>query len=108
MSYDDAAAHMNADHAESVVTIARAYGSVPDATAARIVVLEDSGMDLEVEVEDGATRHTRVPFDPPITDETVRERMIEMSRQADVALGKVLDVHPERAPTGPPDSSQAS
>jgi hypothetical protein len=45
-------------------------------------------MDLEVEVADGATRHTRVPFNPAIDDETVRERMVELTHQARQALGK--------------------
>lgn len=90
MSYDRAAAHMNDDHAESLVKIARAYGSVPTATAARIVTMDDAGMDLEVEVEDGETRHTRVPFNPPIEEGAVRERMVELSHRADEALGKNL------------------
>ncbi|WP_370328085.1 DUF2470 domain-containing protein [Euzebya sp.] len=90
MSYDSAVAHMNDDHAEHVLVIAQAFGSVPHATRARIVAMDDAGMDLEAEVEDGATRHTRVPFDPPITDQTVRERMVELTRQASEALGKDL------------------
>jgi heme iron utilization protein len=93
MSYDRAAAHMNDDHADSLVLIARAYGSVPTATSARIVTLEDSGMDLEVEVEDGATRHTRVPFNPPIEEGEVRERMVQLAQRAGEAQGKNLGDH---------------
>lgn len=88
MSYDRAVAHMNADHVDALVAIAQAYGSVPHATTARIVAMDDAGMDLEVQVEDGATRHTRVPFNPPITDESARERLVAMTNQARYALGK--------------------
>lgn len=88
MSYDRAVAHMNADHLDALVAIAQAYGSVPHATSARIVAMDDAGMDLEVQVEDGATRHTRVPFNPPITDETARQRLVEMTRKARFALTK--------------------
>jgi putative heme iron utilization protein len=88
VSYEHATAHMNADHAAALLDIVRAYGSVPEATSARIVLLEDDGMDVEAEVEDGAARHTRVPFEPPITEGTVRERLVELARRAGEALGK--------------------
>ncbi len=88
MSYDRATHHMNTDHADALVDIAQAYGSVPDATAAKVVLMEDSGMDLEVSVEDGADRHTRVPFNPPISDGNVREYLRDLAEQASVALGK--------------------
>lgn len=88
MSYEHAVAHMNADHADALVDIVQAYGSVPDATAVRVVSMDDAGMDVEVSVDDGAPRHTRVPFNPPITDGEVREYLVDLAHQARVALGK--------------------
>lgn len=88
MSFEHATTHLNDDHMDALVAIAQAFGSVPEATSARVVALDEAGMDLDVEVADGATRQTRVPFNPAITQETVRERLVEMTRQAHEALEK--------------------
>jgi heme iron utilization protein len=89
MPYEHALHHLNADHADALLDIARAFGSVPEGTAARVVAIDDAGMDVEVEAGDAPARHTRVPIQPPMTEATARERLVELTERAREALGKV-------------------
>jgi heme iron utilization protein len=62
-----AAAHLNADHADSLVEMARALGGYPDTTAAVCTGIDRYGLDLRVETPRGMA-YTRVGFGAALTD----------------------------------------
>ncbi len=59
--------HMNRDHAEAVLTYAQRYGNQQSATAATLTAIDDTGMDLQAEVE-GKALPVRVSFDHALKD----------------------------------------
>lgn len=61
-----AIAHLNADHADSLVEMARALGGYPDTTAAVCTGIDRYGLDLRVECPRGAA-YTRVGFGRRLT-----------------------------------------
>lgn len=56
-----AIAHLNADHADSLVEMARALGGYPDTTTAVCTGIDRYGLDLRVETPRGAA-YTRIGF----------------------------------------------
>lgn len=78
--------HMNADHADAVLAIARAQGGATRATSARLLSIAPGALDIDV-VEPGGVRTARVTCDPPIAPlDTVRARLVAMTRAARIAL----------------------
>lgn len=78
--------HMNDDHADAVLAIARTQGGAPDATAAHLIAISPRALALEITVS-GRTRRTNVVVDPPISPlDTVRARLVTMTRAAREAL----------------------
>lgn len=74
--------HMNDDHADAVVLYAKAFGGVPEATAAQMRQIDAMGMDLDVDVA-GTQRSLRIPFDHELQDsEDAHQTLIAMVRQA--------------------------
>ncbi|MGB7250570.1 MAG: DUF2470 domain-containing protein [Phormidesmis sp.] len=59
--------HMNKDHAEAVLTYAQRYGHQTSATAATLTAIDETGMDLNADVN-GEMRPVRVAFDHPLKD----------------------------------------
>ncbi len=77
-----AIAHLNTDHADALLAIARALGGYPDATAARCSGLDRHGIDLTLETRRGQAP-TRVSFLTPLTDsEQLRAATVELTRRA--------------------------
>jgi heme iron utilization protein len=60
-----AIAHLNADHAESLALMARAFGGFPDTTSAVCTGADRYGLDLKVSTERGVA-YTRVGYAEPI------------------------------------------
>jgi putative heme iron utilization protein len=78
--------HMNADHADSNLMYVKVYGSLWQATAARMVALDKAGMDLEVTLPEGSQR-LRIPFDHRLQDEADAQRtLVAMSRHAQTVI----------------------
>jgi putative heme iron utilization protein len=78
--------HMNADHADSNLMYVKVYGHLWGATAARMVILDKDGMDLEATSSDG-TRRIRIPFDHHLEDEADAQRtLVAMSRYAQTVI----------------------
>jgi putative heme iron utilization protein len=74
--------HMNDDHAEAVLTYAKVYGNLPDATTAKLEAIDPEGMDLTAQV-DGSTLPLRIEFDHKLTDsEDAHQTLIAMVRNA--------------------------
>jgi putative heme iron utilization protein len=74
--------HMNDDHAEAVLTYAKVYGNLPDATTAKLEAIDPEGMDLTAQV-DGSTLPLRIEFDHKLADsEDAHQTLIAMVRNA--------------------------
>ena len=81
--------HMNDDHADAVLAIARVQGGVPDATGARLLGITPRALEIEVS-RAGGESCTVVEIEPPIAPlDTVRTRLVRMTREARQALGAV-------------------
>jgi heme iron utilization protein len=77
-----AVAHLNADHADALLAMARGLGGYPDATAARCTGADRYGLDLVVETPRG-TAPTRVGFATPVPDAAgLRAATVELTRRA--------------------------
>ena len=81
------AAHMNGDHTEDNLLIARSLGGQPDATAASMTGVRPDGAVFEATV-DGAPTDVVVPWAEPITERAqVRMEVVRMHTEAAAALG---------------------
>lgn len=87
------AAHMNADHAADCVAICQLVSGRPTISSARLVTLDDTGLEFEVEA-DGATTSLRVPWRRPIVERAdIRHQVAEMTHTAR-ALQAEVDPNP--------------
>ncbi|PND56212.1 pyridoxamine 5'-phosphate oxidase [Mycobacterium sp. ENV421] len=74
--------HLNADHAESLVAMARALGGYPDTTAAVCTGVDRYGLDLRVDTPRG-TGYTRVGFGAPLSSaDELRSASVELVKRA--------------------------
>ncbi|BBY18865.1 HugZ family pyridoxamine 5'-phosphate oxidase [Mycolicibacterium litorale] len=77
-----AIAHLNADHADSLLAMARVLGGYPDATAATCTVADRYGLDLRLDTERGIA-YTRVSYAAPISGPgELRSAAVELTRRA--------------------------
>ncbi|WP_225730654.1 MULTISPECIES: HugZ family protein [unclassified Nocardia] len=77
-----AISHLNDDHADALVAMARRLGGYPDATAAACERADRYGLDLRVSTPRGVAR-TRVGFRAPIDDiDELRAATVELARRA--------------------------
>lgn len=83
-----AIAHLNDDHADALLDMARAIGGHPEATAARCVDADRTGLDLIAETPSGETE-VRVPYDEPIDGpEGLRKATVKLAHRARAELGE--------------------
>jgi putative heme iron utilization protein len=85
--HGDALHHINTDHLDDLLAIARAFGGHADATSARAERVDAEGIDLAIETPRGpATAH--VGFTEPVSEypDGVRAAFIELTNVARVAL----------------------
>ncbi|MBE9207258.1 DUF2470 domain-containing protein [Nostoc sp. LEGE 06077] len=76
--------HMNEDHAEAILLYAKAFASVTQATAAKMLSIDAQGMDLTAQVNGEATP-VRIQFDHVLADaEDAHQTLIAMVKQARV------------------------
>ncbi|MGN6694645.1 MAG: DUF2470 domain-containing protein [Aquihabitans sp.] len=81
------AAHMNGDHAEDNLLIARSLGGQPTATAASMTGVRPDGAVFEATV-DGRPVEVVVAWAQPITDRgTIRVEVVRMYHEACEQLG---------------------
>lgn len=74
--------HLNADHADSLVEMAKALGGYPDATAATCTGADRYGLDLRVITERGMA-YTRVGYAAPINSiDELRSATVQLVRLA--------------------------
>lgn len=81
--------HMNADHTDDNVLIARAFGTTRDVASARMTSFDGEGGDWVVELEGGATQPLRVPWPGgPIAERpAVRREIVALYDAACARLG---------------------
>ena len=80
-------AHMNTDHPEDNLLIARSLGGLPGAASATMVGLGPHGARFAAEV-DGAVIEFDVPWAVPVTERaTIRHEVVRMYHEACTALG---------------------
>lgn len=78
--------HLNEDHADALLDMAQAVGGCPEATAARCVDADRTGLDLIVEV-DGAETPVRVEYDEPIEGpEGLRTATVKLAHRSRAIL----------------------
>ena len=80
-------AHMNGDHADDCIVIAKVLGGRPDTTAAKMTGLDADAIELQVDGADGAAT-LRVPFSERLTERAqVRAEVARMYHESAAALG---------------------
>ena len=80
-------AHMNDDHSDDCVVLARAYGGLDSITSASVVGVDGSGMDLEA-VGPAGSANVRVPWSEPLTDRrAVRVEVVKAYEWAHAQVG---------------------
>lgn len=79
--------HLNEDHDDALLDMARAIGGCPEATAARCIDADRTGLDLIAETADGETP-VRVAYDEPIEGpEGLRKATVKLAHRARAELG---------------------
>jgi heme iron utilization protein len=82
-----AIAHLNGDHADALLDMARAVGGCPQASAARCVDADRTGLDLIATTPAGETE-VRVDYDEPIDGpEGLRKATVKLAQKARAGLG---------------------
>ena len=75
-------APMNDDHADSILAYVHHYARLTEATAARMMQLDASGIDVHVVMPSGG-RSVRIAFDHAVRDtDDARQTLIAMARTA--------------------------
>jgi putative heme iron utilization protein len=88
-----AVAHLNADHADALLDIARTLGGYPDATRAACDGIDRYGMDLSLDTARGRAP-ARVGFPEPLSaGPQLRAATVELTQRARAALGAPLSAH---------------
>jgi len=77
-----AIAHLNADHPDALVAMAKVLGGYPDTTAATCTGVDRYGLDLRVSTDRGVA-YTRVGYAAPIGSiDELRSATVELTRRA--------------------------
>lgn len=84
---DHAIAHLNDDHADALLEMARALGGCSQATAASCLDADRTGLDLLAQTPDGEMP-VRVDFEGPIVGpEGLRKATVKLAHRARALLG---------------------
>lgn len=76
--------HMNKDHADAVLLYAQVFGEATTATAAELLAVDATGMDLTAQVE-GTPTPVRIQFEHPLQDaKDAHHVLVDMMKQAKV------------------------
>lgn len=77
-----AIAHLNADHADALLDMARALAGCPEATSARCLDADRTALTLEATTPTD-TLTLRIPYEEPITDATgLRKATVKLAHRA--------------------------
>ena len=79
--------HLNDDHADALLEMAQALGGCPEATAARCLDADRTGLDLLVQTPAGE-REVRVSYEEPIEEPAgLRKATVRLAQKARAELG---------------------
>jgi putative heme iron utilization protein len=79
--------HLNDDHADALLEMAQALGGRPEATAARCIDADRTGLDLVVATAAGEVE-VRVDYEEPIEGpEELRKATVKLAQKARAQLG---------------------
>lgn len=79
--------HMNDDHSDAIVLYAKAFGNCTEATAAKMLSIDASGMNLDVETH-GTAQPLRIPFDRELKDaQDAHLILVDMMKEARQKIG---------------------
>lgn len=79
--------HLNDDHADALLEMAQALGGCPEATAARCLDADRTGLDLLVQTPEGE-REVRVSYEEPIEEPAgLRKATVKLAQKARAELG---------------------
>jgi len=83
-----AIAHLNEDHADALLEMVQALGNHPEATAARCLDADRTGLDLIAQVG-GSEIPVRVSYDGPIEEPAgLRKATVKLAHRAREILGQ--------------------
>ncbi|MBK5220013.1 MAG: DUF2470 domain-containing protein [Thermoleophilia bacterium] len=83
-----AIAHLNEDHPDALLEMAQALGGCPQATAARCLDADRTGLDLVAETPAAETA-VRVEYEEPIAaPEELRKATVKLAQKARAELGE--------------------
>jgi hypothetical protein len=78
--------HLNDDHADALLDMARTIGGCPEASAARCLDADRTGLDLLAETPGGEAA-VRVPYEEPIDGpESLRKATVKLAQRARAEL----------------------
>ncbi len=79
--------HLNDDHADALLEMAQALGGRPEATAARCLDADRTGLDILVQTPDGEAE-VRVSYEEPIEGpEGLRKATVKLAQKARAERG---------------------
>lgn len=79
--------HLNEDHADALLEMAQVLGGRPEASAARCVDADRTGLDLVAQTRDGEVE-VRVDYEEPIEGpEGLRKATVKLAQKARAELG---------------------
>jgi heme iron utilization protein len=79
--------HLNEDHDDALLEMAQALGRCPEATSARCLDADRTGLDLLVQTPDGE-REVRVDYEEPIDEPAgLRKATVRLAQKARAELG---------------------
>ena len=85
---EGAIAHLNEDHADALLDMVRTVGGYPQATAARCVDADRTGLDLIAEAPEGEV-DVRVTYDEPIdAPGGLRKATVKLAQRARAELDR--------------------
>lgn len=80
--------HLNEDHDDALLNMAQALGGCPEATAARCIDADRTGLDLIAQTPDGEAP-VRVAYEEPIEGpEGLRTATVKLAQKARAELGE--------------------
>lgn len=82
--------HLNEDHDDALLEMVQAFGGHPEATAARCLDADRTGLDLVAQTPEGEV-DVRVLYEEPIDEPAgLRKATVKLAQAARTALGKEL------------------
>lgn len=79
--------HMNMDHKDACLCIAKAYSQHKHAIDAAMTSFDSEGLDMQVSDEQNNTHAVRIAFDKPLTRESqIRGMLVAMTKHARTIL----------------------